>query len=160
MDHGWLTVIEQSWLGVVARESVWLYPAANVGHILALTMFAAFVAMMDARLLGAFRAIPPGAFLRAIRPLAVGAFLIMILTGSVLFAAEAPHVAVNSVFQIKLVLIGLALANALVFELFSAGKLRALPADTPTPTRVRLSALVSLGLWMTVAAAGRLIAYF
>ena len=43
---GWLSAIEQSWLGVLARESLWLYPTANVLHILALTVFAASVAMM------------------------------------------------------------------------------------------------------------------
>jgi hypothetical protein len=160
MEHGWLTAIEQSWLGVTARESVWLYPAANVGHILTLTIFAATVAMMDARLLGAFRMTAPGAFLGAIRPFVVGALLLMVLTGGVMFAAEAPHIAVNPVFQTKLALIGLAFTNALMFELFTATKVRALPAGAPMPAAARLSAIVSLFLWLTVAAAGRLIAYF
>lgn len=160
MEHGWLTAIEQSWLGVAARESVWLYPAANVGHILTLTVFAAAIAMMDARLLGAFRATAPGPFLRAIRPLAVGAFILMMATGAVLFAAEAPHVAVNPVFQTKLALIALALTNALIFEVFSASGVRLLPAGAPMPAVVRLGAMVSLLLWLGVAAAGRLIAYF
>jgi hypothetical protein len=160
MEHGWLSAIEQSWLGVAARESVWLYPTANVTHILTLTVFAASVAMMDARLLGAFQAIAPGPFLRVVRPLAVGALITMMLTGSVLFAAEAPHVAVNPVFQTKLALIGLAVVNALIFELASASKVRALSAGAPMPGAVRLSALVSLFLWLTVAASGRLIAYF
>lgn len=160
MEHGWLSAIEQSWLGVAARESVWLYPAANVGHILTLTVFAASVAMMDARLLGAFGAIAPGAFLRAVRPLAIGAFIVMMLTGSVLFAAEAPHVAVNPVFQTKLALIVLALANALIFQVFSASDVRALPAGGPMPGAVRLGAVASLLLWLAVAASGRLIAYF
>jgi hypothetical protein len=160
MERGWLSAIEQSWLGVAARESVWLYPAANVGHILTLTVFAAAVAMIDARLLGAFRASAPGPFLRAIRPLAIGAFIVMMITGSVLFAAEASHVAVNPVFQTKLALIALALTNALIFEAFSASGVRLLPAGAPMPAVVRLGAIVSLLLWLGVAAAGRLIAYF
>jgi hypothetical protein len=160
MEHGWLSAIEQSWLGVAARESVWLYPAANVGHILTLTVFAASVAMMDARLLGAFGAIAPRAFLRAVRPVTIGALIVMMATGSVMFAAEAPHIAVNAVFQTKLALIVLAFVNALVFEVFSASDVRALPAGAPMPGAVRVNAVVSLLLWLSVAASGRLIAYF
>ena len=40
--------------------------------------------------------------------------LLMALTGSVLFTAEASHVAMNRVFQIKAVLIALGLVNALL----------------------------------------------
>ena len=160
MGGGLLGAIEHSGFAAAARESVWIYPAANVGHILALTVFAASVAMIDARLLGAFGAITPRAFLRPVRYLAAGGFLAMLATGSVLFAAEATHVATNPVFQIKLTLIGLALLNAVLFELFSAAKVHALPAGGGIPPLARLSAVLSLALWFCVAAAGRLIAYF
>lgn len=157
---GILSAIEHSWLGTVARESVWLYPAVNVGHILALTILAASVAMMDARLLGAFRDIPPGRFLRTVRWVAAIAVVLMVATGSVLFAAEATHVAVNPVFRIKLVLIALALLNAALFALFSSAEIRSLPARITLPFPARLSAAVSMALWFSIAAAGRLIAYF
>lgn len=162
MEHtgGILSAIEHSWLGEAARTSVWLYPAANVGHILALTVFAASVAMMDARLLGAFRDIPPGRFLHNVRYVAVSAFTVMLLTGSVMFAAEATHVAANPVFQIKLVLIGLALLNAVLFELLASRHVRSLPERVMLPAFARASAAISLSLWFCVAAAGRLIAYF
>lgn len=157
---GWLSAIEQSWLGVLARESVWLYPTANVLHILGLTVFAAGVAMMDARLLGAFRETSPHAFISRARSFAITGFLIMILSGSVLFSAEATHVSINPVFRIKLLLIGLALANALAFELAGRACLRNIPPAIATPLLARASAAVSLVLWLGVAMSGRLIAYF
>jgi hypothetical protein len=160
MGGGVLSAIEHSGFGVAARESIWLYPAANVGHILTLTIFASAVAMMDARLLGAFQSIAPGVFLRSVRYVAAGALLLMLATGSVLFTAEATHVAFNRVFQIKIALIGLALLNALLFEMFAAEKVRAWPANLLLPPVARVSAALSLGLWFCVAAAGRLIAYF
>lgn len=162
MEHsgGFLQSIEQSWLGVAARESVWLYPAANVGHVLALTLFAAAVAMMDARLLGAFREVPAGRFLGTVRWLAVAAFLTMLATGSVLFAAEASHVAGNTVFLTKAGLIFAALGNIVLFEIYAGAGVRATPAGAALPSFARISALVSLILWFGVAAAGRLIAYF
>jgi hypothetical protein len=151
--------LEQSGLAAAIRQSVWAYPAANVGHIVALTLFAGAVAAMDARLLGAFAAAPPASIVRPARRAAMLGLLLMALTGSVLFAAEASHVAMNPVFQIKAVLIALALLNALL-----AGRalhaLDDMPAFEPLPARIRLSALLSLTIWISVAACGRLIAYF
>jgi hypothetical protein len=157
---GWLAGIEHSWLGILARESVWLYPAANVLHILGLTVLAASVAMMDARLLGAFRETQPAAFIARVRVFAIAAIIVMLLTGSVLFAAEATHVAANPVFRIKLVLIAAAILNALAFELAGSGSLARVAPGVPLPVFARVSAVLSLALWLTVAAAGRLIAYF
>jgi len=58
---------------------------ANVGHILALMLCVGSVAVMDARLLGAFAATPPGQMVRlAGRSAALG------------LAAEASHVATNA----------------------------------------------------------------
>jgi len=157
---GLLGAIEQSWLGVAARESVWLYPSANVGHILGLMILAGSIALIDARLLGAFREMAPGPFLRVGRRFAIAGLLTMLLTGSVLFAAEATHVSANLIFQTKLALIGTALANVLLFELFVARQVRIGIAGVTMPVAARLSAALSLGLWLGVATAGRLIAYF
>ena len=43
--------LEQSGFAAAIRQSLWLYPAANVGHIVSLTFFAGAVAVMDVRLL-------------------------------------------------------------------------------------------------------------
>ncbi len=102
-----LIALEQSALGAAIRQSVWAYPAANVGHIVALTLFAGSVATMDARLLGAFAAAPPASIVRPARRMAAIGLLLMAATGSVLFIAEASHVAMNRVFQIKAMLIAL-----------------------------------------------------
>jgi hypothetical protein len=115
-----LTALEQSGLAVAIRQSMWAYPAANVGHIVALTLFA----------------------------------------GSVLFTAEASHVGTNRVFQVKAALIVLGLSNAVFSGRTVQPLLDSAPAFAPMPRRVRLSAYFSLGIWVCVAACGRLIAYF
>ena len=69
---------------------------------------------MDARLLGAFAAAPPASIVRPARRVAMLGLLLMALTGSVLFTAEASHVAMNRVFQIKAALIALGVLNALL----------------------------------------------
>ena len=155
-----LIALEQSTLGAAIRQSTWAYPAANVGHILALTLFAGGVAAMDTRLLCAFAAAPPASIERPARRVAMLGLLLMALTGSVLFTAEASHVAMNPVFQIKAALISLGLVNALLAARPLNAVLDQAPALEPLPARVRLAALASLLIWTSVAACGRLIAYF
>jgi hypothetical protein len=155
-----LQALEQSGFAAAIRQSTWAYATANVGHILALTLFAAAVAIMDLRLLGAFAAVPPAAVVRPARRMAIVGLLLMAATGFLLFAAEATHVASNRVFQIKAVLIGLGIVNALLVARVLAPALDETPASTPLPTRVRLAAGLSLAIWLSVAACGRLIAYF
>jgi hypothetical protein len=155
-----LVALEQSALGAAIRQSVWAYPAANVGHILALTLFAGSVAMMDARLLGAFAAAPPATIVRPARRMAMVALALMAATGAALFTAEASHVAMNRVFQIKAILISLGVINAVLVARVLDKALEETPAFAPLPARVRLAGLISLAIWISVAACGRLIAYF
>ena len=54
------------------------------------------------------------------RRVVVLAFLGLVLTGAVLFTAEASHVIMNRVFQVKLGLIALGLINVALFEVFTA----------------------------------------
>jgi len=126
----------------------------------ALTLFAGSVAAMDARLLGAFAAAPPADVVRQARLGAMLGLALMAITGSVLFTAEASHVAMNPVFQIKAVLIALGVLNALLVGRALDAVLDDAKAFEPLPARVRLSALLSLTIWISVAACGRLIAYF
>src|SRR2546429_6591047 len=65
--------LEQSSFAAAVRQSLWLYPAANVGHIVALTFFAGAVAVMDVRLLGGLAATSPAFLLARARSFAVAA---------------------------------------------------------------------------------------
>jgi hypothetical protein len=97
--------LEQSGFAAAIRQSPWLYPAANVGHIVALTFFAGAIAVMDIRLLGGLSAIAPGPLLARARNFAVAALGGMAVTGFFLFSAEASHLALNPVFQLKAILV-------------------------------------------------------
>ncbi len=155
-----LVALEQSWLGLGIRQSTWIYPAANVAHVLALTVLAGAVAVMDLRLLGAFRETLPAAVVAPARRVAILALAVMVFTGLVLFTAEASHVALNPVFQVKMSLIALGVLNALIVQRALAPALAKTPAMTPLPLTIRIAAALSLATWFSVAAAGRFIAYF
>ena len=155
-----LIALEQSGLGAAIRQSSWAYPAANVGHIVALTLFAASVAIMDLRMLGAFAATASASVVYPARRAAMLGLILMALTGFMLFAAEASHVAMNGVFQIKVVLITLGILNALLIAGPAVAAIAGMPANVPLPARARVAAVISLLIWASVAACGRLIAYF
>jgi len=154
------TALEGSGLGQAIRQSGWIYMAANVGHIVSLVVFAGAVAVLDLRMAGAFAATSPGYVLGRARRVVVLAFLGLVLTGAVLFAAEASHVIMNRVFQVKLALIALGLINVALFEIFTAQRVRDLPPLAPLPAAARRAGAISLAVWIAVAICGRSIAYF
>jgi hypothetical protein len=152
--------LEDSALGAAIRESAWIYMTANVGHVLSLMAFAGAIAVMNLRMMGVFAATSPGYVLRMARWAAAAAFSGLVLTGLILFIAEAGHIAVNGVFQVKLALIALGLADVVVFEVWVTPKVQTLPPLAPLPREARPLAIASIVIWLCVAICGRLIAYF
>jgi hypothetical protein len=144
--------VQQSGYGALVRQSVFLYPLANVIHVLAVLVFFASVAMMDMRLLGVIKGMPVEAVIARLRPVAIAALVVVVLTGITLFVPEAVAIARNPAFQLKLAAIGLGLANVLI-------NTRTLRRAGEGAALVRATAGVSLAVWLTVAACGRLIAY-
>lgn len=152
--------LEASGFGAAIRQSRWLYMVANVGHIVSLMIFAGAIAVMDLRMAGALSATSPGYVLKAARRIAIAGFAGLVVSGAFLFAAEASHVIVNRVFQIKLGLIALGLFNIALFEILIAPKVKDLPPLTLLPSGARATAVASISIWIAVAICGRSIAYF
>lgn len=152
--------LEQSALGVAMRESILLYPIANVGHVLALACFAGGLAIMDLRLIGVFAAASPGPLVARARRAVIAALAALALTGFLLFAAEASHVVRNPVFLFKMGLIAAGIVNILGFEIVARRTVQTLPPGVPMPLAARAAGYISLGLWLAVAACGRSIAYY
>ncbi|AHE54917.1 hypothetical protein [Sphingomonas sanxanigenens] len=152
MIDSFAAAVEASQLGMVARGSAWAYPIANLVHLLGLVLLVGGIGILDLRILGAFPSLPLPALSRALTPLAIAGLILMLPSGLVLFAADAGALVGSDRFRLKLVLIALALANALAFRV--VGRADARPTGT-----MRLMAAVSLALWLGVAALGRLIAY-
>ena len=152
--------LEQSGFAASIRQSTWLYPAANIGHIVSLTFFAGAIAVMDVRLLGGLAATAPARLLARARNFAFAALAGMAMTGAVLFSAEASHLAVNRAFQLKAVLVAAGLVNIAIYELWASRAVEHLQPGAPMPPRAKIAGILSLGIWVAVAACGRSIAYF
>jgi hypothetical protein len=144
--------LQDSAFAQAMRSSVYLYPLANVLHVLgALTFFAA-VAAMDFRIFGARSVGSARALIARLRPVAIAGFCVQLATGLMLFAPEATHIGSNPVFRLKVLAILIGIANVLILEAVLRGG--------AVSAAAKASAGASLALWLGVATAGRLIAYF
>jgi hypothetical protein len=151
----WAAWLEASSLGVAARESLWLYPVASVAHVLAVAVLVGGIVVFDLRVLGRAPGVPLAEAGRLILPLARGGFALAALSGLVMLAADATHLASNPAFLVKALLILLAGANVALFHVIAQRDLEA-----PVGGLARAAAAASAVLWLLVAASGRAIAYF
>jgi hypothetical protein len=113
------------------------------------------IGLLDLRLLGAWPALDPRALARAVTPLAAGGGVVLAASGAVMFAADAAAMAASDMFRLKLILILLAVVNALLFRILYRRQML-FGAIKPG---MRAMAAVSLGAWVAVLVAGRMIAY-
>ncbi|MFP6796012.1 MAG: DUF6644 family protein [Pseudomonadales bacterium] len=145
--------LEQSGIGLVIRESLWLFPALEAVHLLGLSVLGGSLLMVDLRLLGSgLRSRTPEQLVRAVRPWLRGSILVMLGTGIPLFLSEAVKCYYSYSFWVKMS----ALAAALMYTFFVKHPLinRGI-----SPAGQVILAVLSLAVWFTVAGAGRWIGF-
>lgn len=150
-------LLEASALGQWARGSAIAYPVANVLHLMGLVLLIGGIGVVDLRLAGFLRSLPTVPLARAMTPFALAGLGLLALSGAVMFAADAGPMVASEIFRLKLALIGLGLAHAVLFRWLWRHRLASWEASPPLAGR--LMALGSLGLWLSVGALGRWIAY-
>ena len=152
-----LTTLDASAVAAAMRGSTWLYPAVEVVHIVGFSVLVGSVAMFDLRVLGFGRSVAVMAAGRMLLPWSMMSMLVIVPAGLLLFSAHPKELAVNQVFQLKLVLIALAGLNALSFHF---GVYRSAPTwNAHAPRLAQLQAAASLAVWIGVIACGRFLAY-
>jgi hypothetical protein len=156
---GFLIALETSELGALIRQSAWMYPTANVAHVVTIVLFAGAIAVMDMRLMGAMAGSDPARVVRGARRAAIVALVAVLFSGAVLFTAEASHVALNGVFQLKMALIAFGIVHALFIGNRAATALDALGPQAPMPGFARFAGALSMLTWLSVVGLGRYIAY-
>jgi len=145
--------LEGTPIAVAIKESLWLFPAIEAVHLLALAVLGGTVLMVDLRLLGAgLKAQPVSAVERGARPWMVGAIATLVTTGVLIGLSEAVKLHDKPAFWVKMA----TLATALVFTF--AIKLPLVRRDV-SGLLAGLLAVVSLALWLNVALAGRWIGF-
>lgn len=134
------------------RTSVYLYPAVNLIHVLAIGALVTTAALMDLRVLGLGRRVPLDVVIGYLRPIAIGAVIVALLSGFTLFSVQPVDYWANPAFRWKMLVLAGALLNAVLFTSFRMHR-------NPERPSARLLAVLSVLLWVSVAFAGRMIGF-
>ncbi|HYG54961.1 MAG TPA: DUF6644 family protein [Burkholderiales bacterium] len=161
---GALGAIENSGLGQAMRQWLWLYPTVEIFHIVGIALLFGSIAVFDLRLLGLSRSIPIRRLAGHVLPWTAASFLLIVPSGLLMFIAHASEFIESGVFVLKMGLIMAAGLNAALFhaitfrtaDVWDSEEMRKLPP----PPSARLAGGLSLLLWISVIACGRLLAYF
>ena len=146
---------EATFVGETVRNSVWLFPAIESAHLLALCLLGGATLMLDLRLVGLLLTSEPVANLARLTGRWVVAGLIgMVATGIPLFLSEATKCYSNQSFWVKMAALPIAVAVAWSVRRWIAN--RRVEATSP---QTRVLGALSMMLWFTVAAAGRWIGF-
>ncbi|OFW01210.1 MAG: hypothetical protein A3I61_08215 [Acidobacteria bacterium RIFCSPLOWO2_02_FULL_68_18] len=151
-----LTWLESSSLSTWVREgeTIWAFPTILTLHTFGMGLLVGAGAVIDLRLLGIGRRLTVGA-LRPMFGVMWGGFWLNLVTGSMLFAADATRRGTDPLFMTKLVFVAIGVS---VIGLIRRNVFDAQEETAAVPYEKTLAAL-SLVAWTAAVTMGRLLAY-
>jgi hypothetical protein len=149
--------LEDTAIGVVIRDSLWLFPVIEAVHLLALALIGGTILIVDLRLLGfGIRSQSSATLAKSLHPWLVGGLITMVATGVPMFLSEAIKCYYSPPFWYKMSFF----AVALLYTFTVRKRVAAADAAALGPIWGRLAALASLSLWFCVGFSGRWIAFY
>lgn len=144
----------ETWQPVLQfRSSVWAYPIASWVHLVGLAMLFGTITAVDLGLIGVAKSLRTQAIRSTLIPMALTGFGIAVASGLLLFAPAAREYANSSYFLVKIGLIVVAGANALLLHQASR---RGVP---DTAIGCKLFGTASIAIWGMVIFCGRMLAF-
>lgn len=153
MNAVW-SAVQTSDLAVWINFSRWLYAAISTAHVLSIATLIGSILVLDLRLVGFARWLDTTQLARLVVPVAGMAFCCAIASGALLFIGRAAEYAYFGTFQIKIALIVAALTMTLLVR-----QRYGLRFERADDRQRRWIGVASIALWLSVAVAGRLIAF-
>ena len=139
------------------NESSWIFATVQAFHLVALGFLAGAVLLVDLRLLGSgFSNQPLARVARDARPWLIGSLVAITVTGIPQFISLATKEYESPYFRWKMLM----LLIALIFTFTVKQRIVYAPEGRFGGIVPKLVALVSMGLWTSVAINGRLIGFF
>jgi uncharacterized membrane protein SirB2 len=147
--------IEASAVGEAIRASLWLFPAIEACHLLALAVIGGSVLIVDLRLFGlGITNEPVSELWRDAQPWFAGSLTVMLISGLLLFTSEATKLYHLGAFWFKMT----CLLLSILFAFTIRRKVAKAGANVP-PLWSKLVAVVSVLLWAGVGVGGRWIGF-
>jgi hypothetical protein len=140
----------------IYKSSIYLGPGINLVHLVAMCTFMGALLLVDLRLLGAgLTTQPVRQVARSAQPWLIGGLIVLTLTGIPAVMTVALEEYANPVFWFKMYV----LLAAVIFTFTVRRRVTSADEARVPPVWRKVVALVSIVLWMSVAAGGRLIMY-
>jgi hypothetical protein len=153
-------LLQDSEIGTAIRESQIVFPVIESIHVLGLAVSAGAILLLDLRLTGlGMGQVMPGQLMDRLKPWYTTGFAIMVLTGGLLFWAEAEKLYRSPTFRWKLFFLLVAALNALYYEMKFVPKMHEWGAKANLPHGARVVGWCSLISWTAVIGFGRWTAY-
>jgi hypothetical protein len=153
----WLAWLENSafstWL--LGSDSIWAFPTVLTVHTFGVMLLAGASTAVALRLLGAARSIPLE-YLQPLFPVMWGGFWLNLVSGTMLFCADATRKGTMPLFYVKMGLVAAGVVSIVLTRrsVFAPGA-----GAAAIEGRGRMLALVSLACWVLAITAGRFLAY-
>lgn len=147
---------EDSGLGRTVRESVWAFAVIESIHLIALVMLGGSALLVDMRMLNlGLRQRPVAELARDAQRFFSFGLGLLVVSGTALFASEAVKCYYSTPFWIKII----TLFFATIFTYAVRNRVARAAEGRVGGATQALVAVLSIGMWFTVAAAGRWIGF-
>ena len=138
----------------------WGFPFFESIHVLASTFVLGSILMVDLRLMGlAACNHAVSRITKEVVPWTIGAFAVSTIAGLGMFITQPTRYAGNRAFQVKLVLLALAVINMAIFHRRTSRSLAQWDTSAVTATGARFAGDCSMLLWIGVMLSGRWIGH-
>jgi uncharacterized membrane protein len=143
------------------RQSALVYPIIMATHLTGIALFGGMILMTDLRLLGlVMRGYSVSDVVGGLRLWKRVGFLLVVTCGIMLAWSKAEFYYHNPFFWLKMTLLMLVGVHALAFRKSVYNNTAELDRAPVIPMQAKLAACISLGLWIGLVSAGRLIGYY
>ena len=153
---GILQQINDSSMAEAIRESVWLFPALETVHVIAIVIVVGSITRLDLRLLGLVsRDRPVTEVSDEMLPWTWIAFGVAVIFGVLLWTSKPIKYFQIAFFDVKFVLMMLAGINMLYFQRVTFKTVTQWNRDPIPPAAVRIAGGLSLAFWLSIVICGR-----
>jgi hypothetical protein len=156
---GILHWLENTSWAIGIRQSLWLYPVLEIVHLTGIVILVGAAFMFDLRLLGFSKNLSVYGLARHLLPWSQRGLLLIIPSGILLFITNSETLGTDPTFWLKMILLILAAINVLVFHKWIFKHQINSKAHGKIILSSKISALISIIVWIAIIACGRLLAY-
>lgn len=135
------------------------YAALEGLHLVGVAFFFGSIFLLDLRLFGLMPQVPAGSAGRFLLGISIPAFVLLATSGLLLFIPSADRHAASPVFLVKMGVIILGGLNALALHIAARQRAIGSPEGQYIPWIGRVTAAVSVLLWIVVITLGRAMGY-